>query len=111
MKKLFLLTVFSVISFTPELYAQGKGQVPNEGEIAMKTGRPMVMKDGQWVQMKEDMTMKDGTKVTKDGTVLLKNGTKHKLSEGEYIGMDGQVKKEKVNADKTTELKMKKGVE
>jgi len=59
--------------------------------VAMENGKMMVMKDGQSMEMNQDMTMSNGATVMTDGTVKMKNGTTHKLKDGECVYMNGKM--------------------
>ncbi|MGV3658752.1 MAG: DUF6799 domain-containing protein [Prosthecobacter sp.] len=61
--------------------------------IAMKDGKVWVMKDGQTMELKEEATLNDGTKVMADGSYVEKAGADKKmLKEGEAITWEGKVK-------------------
>lgn len=61
--------------------------------IAMKDGKVWVMKDGKTMELKEEVTLMDATKVMTDGSYLEKGaGEKKMLKEGEAITWEGKVK-------------------
>lgn len=60
--------------------------------IAMKDGKVWIMKDGETTELKETITLNDGTQVMKDGTYLEQGKTEKKtLKEGEAINWKGKV--------------------
>ncbi len=65
--------------------------VATDGSMTMKDGKMMVMKDGQWVGMDQEMTCTDGCKVKPDGEVVMKDGEKMMMKEGEMIDKDGHM--------------------
>ena len=61
--------------------------------IAMKDGKVWVMKDGKTMELKEEATLMDGTKVMTDGSYMEKDAKEKKmLKEGEAITWEGKVK-------------------
>jgi hypothetical protein len=61
-----------------------------DGVMAMRDGKMMVMKSGNWEAMKESVTTTNGRKVKPDGEVS-KGSRKKKLEEGQMIDKDGQM--------------------
>lgn len=61
-----------------------------DGVMAMKGGKMMVMKNGNWEQMSETVTCTNGVKVTTKGAVT-KGSRKKTLTEGMMIDKDGQL--------------------
>ena len=61
-----------------------------DGVMAMKDGKMMVMKGGNWEPMTEDVTTTNGRKVSTTGEVT-KGDRKRKLEEGMMIDKDGQL--------------------
>ncbi len=57
--------------------------------VVMKDGKLMSHKDGENTELMEDITLKDGTKVTRTGNVTSPDGTTWKLQEGDLIADDG----------------------
>lgn len=60
--------------------------------IAMKDGKLWVMKDGQNMELKEEMTLMDGTRVNPNGSYTPQGGEPKMLKEGEAINWKGDVK-------------------
>lgn len=56
----------------------------------MKDGKMVVVRGGETMPMKEEMTMSDGTKVMPNGQVLMANGTARMMQEGETMTMSHQ---------------------
>ncbi|GEP41368.1 DUF6799 domain-containing protein [Brevifollis gellanilyticus] len=68
-------------------------QAAEMNHIAMKDGKLWVMKDGKTMELKEEATLMDGTKVMTDGSYLEKDAKEKKmLKEGEAITWEGKVK-------------------
>ncbi|HYF34954.1 MAG TPA: DUF6799 domain-containing protein [Prosthecobacter sp.] len=59
--------------------------------IAMKDGKLWVMKDGETSELKETVTLNDGTKVMADGSYTQKDGKKEMLKDGDAITWEGKV--------------------
>jgi hypothetical protein len=68
--------------------------------IMMKDGKMMVEKGGSTMEMKEDMTLSNGTMVMKDGSVKTKDGKMMKMKDGDCIYMNGKMKKMSAKMDK-----------
>lgn len=105
MKNLLLILIFLLSGLSLTASARQNKQ----GDVAMKTGKMMVMKDGQWTQMKENTTMKDGTLVKTDGTVIDKTGRQRKLAEGESVSVNGYPKKDNPKTYKKGQDSLLKG--
>jgi hypothetical protein len=106
MKTLIKCLAFSCLSLCVANtgFAQEKEKTDKEAEkaaekaaelnhIAMKDGKLWVMKDGQTTELKEEVTLNDGTKVMVNGSFTDKNGKTETLKEGEAINWEGKVKK------------------
>ena len=63
--------------------------------MTMKDGKMMVMKDGKWVSMDQQMTCTDGCKVKPNGEVVMKDGKKMMMTEGMTIDKDGHMMDDK----------------
>jgi hypothetical protein len=63
----------------------------HEGMVMMKAGRMTMVRDGELVEMDEDVLMNDGTRVLTDGTVIKTDGATRMMMEGESMGMDGEI--------------------
>lgn len=61
--------------------------------IMMHNGKLMVMKGGQHLPLKQQMTLPNGTVVTPDGKVQMADGTSRMLTNGECVYMDGTMGK------------------
>jgi len=72
--------LFSFAAITPLAAKDG---------VVMKDGKLMSHKDGENTELMEDITLKDGTKVTRTGDVTSADGTTWKLQEGDKITDDG----------------------
>lgn len=60
--------------------------------IAMQNGKMVIMKDGETTELKETITLNDGTQVMADGSYLEQGKTEKKmLKEGEAINWKGKV--------------------
>jgi hypothetical protein len=59
------------------------GNIIVKNGVLMKDGKMVMVKDGDMMPMKSEMTMSNGTKVTEDGTII------RKMNEGEMMMMDG----------------------
>lgn len=59
--------------------------------VMMKGDKMMMRKEGKWVAMDQEMTMKNGTKVMTDGTVMNSDGTKMKMMSGDRMTMEGKM--------------------
>ncbi|MEK7952256.1 DUF6799 domain-containing protein [Luteolibacter soli] len=57
--------------------------------VVMKDGKLMSHKDGENTEAMDEVTLKDGTKVTRAGDVTSTDGTTWKLQEGDRISDDG----------------------
>ena len=63
----------------------------NEELVMMRDGRMMVVRNGELMEMEEDMTMLDGTRVTMAGTIMTTDGTTRAMMDGEAMTMDGRL--------------------
>jgi hypothetical protein len=62
-----------------------------EGTVMKEGGIMMTVRDGELVEMNEDVLLNDGTRVLMDGTVIMTDGTTRMMMEGESLGMDGEI--------------------
>lgn len=87
--RVVILTAVVLLSaslFAPRLMAA------DMSGVMMKDGKMMMMKDGQATeQMKNDMTMPDGTKVMTNGMVKMKDGKEMHMKDGQMMMMDGKM--------------------
>ena len=72
------------INNTPQLH-----KMQNHDGVIMKSGKVILMKNGQSSILTENLVLADGTTVMADGTVKLKDGTTATMQEGDYFKMDG----------------------
>jgi hypothetical protein len=73
--------------------------------IKMKDGKMWVIKKGVRTEMKETMTLANGTMVMTDGTVKMKDGKTIKLKNGSSIDMMGQMMPMKMKKSTKTTVK------
>lgn len=87
------LTAHSIAADTDKKMTKEEKMQAETNHIAMKDGKVWVMKDGKTMEMTEDMTLLDGTKVMKDGSYMKEGkGEKMMLKDGEAITWEGKVK-------------------
>ncbi|MBC8984963.1 hypothetical protein H9X96_04150 [Pedobacter sp. N36a] len=100
MKKLFLmitalgmLTCSTVVAQDTIMHKKMKTHKmsPPKDHIMMKDGKMWVMKNGKHTELKEPMTLENGTMVMADGTVKMKDGNTMMLKNGNSIDMMGKV--------------------
>lgn len=61
--------------------------------VMMKDGKMMtMMPGGKMTEMKDDMTMMDGSRVMKDGTCVMRDGATMPMKEGGRMSADGAMK-------------------
>lgn len=115
MKKLFLMITALVMLTCGAVVAQDstmnkKMKTHKMGKakdhIMMKDGKMWVMKNGVHSEMKEPMTLENGTMVMTDGTVKMKDGKTMMLKNGNSIDMMGKMRPMKMK--KAMEPTMKK---
>jgi hypothetical protein len=61
----------------------------HEDMIMMKDGKVMIMRNGDMMPMKDEMTLSDGTKIMPNGQVVTADGTARMMMEGEAINRHG----------------------
>ena len=61
--------------------------------IQMKGGKLTEMINGKLTPVKQDITLQNGTTVHPDGKINDRDGNWKQLEEGEYMTMDGKVRK------------------
>ena len=61
---------------------------PAEGDYTYKEKKVMVMKDGQWVEVKKKVKLDNGTVIEENGTVK-KEGKEVKLEDGTVVNKEG----------------------
>ncbi len=76
-----------------------------------RSGKMMLVKDGEPQILQQDMTFSSGNKLLKHGHISKKDGTKHVLKEGEKLDMEGNfiVDKSKSDFDEKNHIAMKMG--
>lgn len=74
----------------PDSTSTASAGTVKDGVMAMKDGKMVVMKGGNWEPMKEAVTTTNGRKVSTSGEVS-KGDRKRKLEEGMMIDKDGQL--------------------
>lgn len=62
---------------------------PAEGDVVYRERKVLVMKNGQWVDADNDVTLDDGVVVRRNGTVVKDNNEVH-LEEGEHVSRAGR---------------------
>jgi hypothetical protein len=62
--------------------------VPAEGDYTYKEKKVMVMKNGEWVEVKKEVKLDNGTVIEKNGTVR-KDGKEVQLEEGTVVNKEG----------------------
>lgn len=62
-----------------------ESQDMHQDHLIMKDSRVMMVREGVMMQMEDEITLPDGTKVAVDGTVLMPDGTTRMMAEGEII--------------------------
>jgi transcription antitermination factor NusG len=62
----------------------------HQNGTTMRGGKMVQIKDGRFIDMKEDITLADGIKILQNGTIVKKDGTKIKLEEGDFIDINGK---------------------
>ncbi|WP_316753032.1 DUF6799 domain-containing protein [Pedobacter gandavensis] len=73
--------------------------------IMMKDGKMWVMKNGVHKEMKQPMTLENGTMVMTDGTVKMKDGTTMMMKNGNSINMMGKMMPMKMKNSKGHTMK------
>lgn len=115
MKQLFLMIAAFVVLSGSAVVAQDttihkkmKTQKMSnvKDHIKMKDGKMWVIKKGMRTEMKETMTLANGTMVMTDGTVKMKDGKTMMLKNGNSIDMMGRMMPVKMK--KTTKTNVKK---
>jgi len=95
MKKLTLFVVLSMSSIV--IFAEG-GVKPVKSEaphyyIMMKKGKLIEVKHGAKVPVRHDVTLVNQTTIHPNGSIDASSGQNLQLKEGEYITMDGKIRK------------------
>lgn len=93
MTALGMLTCSTVVAQDTTMHKKMKTHKmsPPKDHIMMKDGKLWVMKNGTHTEMKEPMTLENGTMVMTDGTVKMKDGSSMVLKNGNSINMMGQM--------------------
>ncbi|MBB2147433.1 DUF6799 domain-containing protein [Pedobacter gandavensis] len=115
MKKLFLMVTALVMLSCGAVVAQDSTMHKKmkthkmskaKDHIMMKDGKMWVMKNGMHTEMKETMTLPNGTMVMTDGMVKMKDGKTMMMKNGNSIDMMGKMMPMKMK--KTMESTTKK---
>ena len=61
-----------------------------QDHIVMQDGVVMMMRNGEMMAMREQMTLPDGTKITVEGMVMMPDGTTRRMEEGETMLLQGE---------------------
>jgi hypothetical protein len=97
MKKV-LIAIFALTLATGAFAQDSTGAMNNSPQmhktqnhegVIMRSGKVILMKNGQSSVLTQDLVLADGTTITADGTVKLKDGTTATMQEGDYFKMDG----------------------
>jgi hypothetical protein len=102
MKKLLILAVVALLGSamsygqdTTKWKTKQSGAAHNtmqpKGYVTMKGDRMLVYKNGQQTELKENLTLANGTVIMTDGTVLTKSGKTVKLSNGQWLDKNGML--------------------
>jgi hypothetical protein len=94
MKKLFVILAFAVSNLT--LFAQEPVQHKDSVlpyYIMMKHGKLTEVSHGQKNPITKNITLIDETTVHPDGTINVYSGRTRHLHEGEYMTLDGRIRK------------------
>lgn len=62
--------------------------MPAEGDYTYKEKKVMVMKNGEWVEVKKEVKLDNGTVIEKNGTVK-RDGKEIELEEGTVVNKEG----------------------
>jgi hypothetical protein len=65
-----------------------------EGDLKMKDGKMMILKNGSWEELKDSVTLSNGARISPNGKVILKGKTMN-MSEG-YIAQKNGVMKDQM---------------
>lgn len=104
MKKVFILIVAFLITYTANAQTDPKVNNMNHRKmdhsmkdcVMMKDGKMMIMKNGKMMKMEKDITMSDGTVCMVDGTCKMKNGKTMMMKNGDKCDMNGKMGKMKM---------------
>jgi hypothetical protein len=73
---------------TPTPPAETTVYAPADGDVTVKDHKVMVMKNGEWVEAKEDIKLDNGVVVHRDRTVK-KDGKKVQIEDGVVVNKEG----------------------
>jgi hypothetical protein len=94
MKKLTLFVAICMSSMV--LFARDTPRVNNRSPkvyVMMKRGKLIEVRNGQKKLVKKDMQLVNETTIHPDGSINASSGQSLQLKEGEYITMDGKIRK------------------
>lgn len=103
MKRFIAFLVFLAFSFTYLPVQAGDGD--HKDGVKMKDGKVWMMKDGKKTEVKQEVTLTDGTKVNPNGTVIMADGSSKMMQNGDMISMDGKWHNRKMIKDEKKEDK------
>ena len=92
----FALVAFTCLATPHAASAQSAPRV----YIQMKGGKLTEMVNGKLQAVTQDITLVNGTTIHPDGSINDRDGHLRKLQEGEYMTMDGRIRKLKDMAGK-----------
>lgn len=93
MHKLALILSVVAISFAS---TTGTASAQSHGPkiyVMMKNGKLSEMVNGKKTAVTQDISLVNGTTIHPDGTINDRDGHERKLQEGEYMTMDGKIRK------------------
>jgi uncharacterized protein DUF6799 len=94
MKKLIVLMALTAVSWN--LYAQQSDQKKDsipDYYIMMRQGKMIEVSHGQKRQVEKRIILLNETTIHSNGVINVSSGRTKKLREGEYITMDGRIRK------------------
>jgi len=94
MKKLIGVLIVSLISFGA--FSQGtSSKTITKDYFFMKDGKMMATKNGESVEMTNNVHLINGSTLKTDGTIEMSDGSTRTLKEGETVDLDGKISKPK----------------
>jgi hypothetical protein len=105
MKKKYIRTALGILVLCFSLITRGASQAPIKTDSKQLGKYCSVLRDGTMTLVKdgtvntEEITLKDGSKLTKDGTVKRKDGSIVTLKNGDCIDIEGTI--ENIPLEKT----------
>lgn len=68
---------------------ENQAYAPAEGDVSRRDGKVMVMRNGEWEEVNEDVNLDNGVVVHRDGKVV-RDGEEVELEEGEVVNRTGR---------------------